>query len=239
MTIIDDGINLPGLFVPKTSYVADPWLANAVEIEYGRVDLHHPTHDANRTTIHTPSETTVLSLGHGSGHWKTDLGITGYTDNHIHFETKSAAAGAGKTIVSLGGSATTSDIDGLDEAVPKHSQGYSMVTAERAWHESVGQHYLISQEGDISLRALAAGKRAVVQAKAGFVDVNGGEEVSVTGGGIAIGAASEIKMHEVAYDENFTGKSPTSASAKTAKNVADSISLLYSAHDLILKARKV
>ncbi len=237
--IIDDGVNLPGLVVPKTSYVADPWLANAVEIEYGVVDLHHPTRDPNRTTIHVPSESTVLSLGQGSGQWKTDTGITGYTDNHIHFETKVAGDGVGKTIVSLGGPATTAEINGLDAKVPTKSVGYSMVTAERAWHESAGQHYLLSHEEDISMRAVAGGKRAVVQAKLGYVDINGGEEVSVTGGGVAIGAASQITMHEVAYDENFTGKSPTSASAKTAKNVADSISILYSAHDLILKATKM
>lgn len=232
--IIEDGVVLPGLIVPKLSFVADPEMADSVELEYGVVTVASPTHDADRLTIHVPAEATVLSLGAASAQWKTDFGIVGYTNNHIHFETKAND----KTVVSLGGPATTSAIKGHDEAVPVASQGYSMVTAERAWHESNGQHYLLSQDEDISLLTLGPGKRAVVQADHGHVDINGGEEVNLSGGGVAIGAASGIQFEDVLYDGNFSGKAPTSTSAKTAKVGMDLISGVFSAHDLGLKAFK-
>lgn len=234
MTIIDDGINLPWLFVPPTSFVADPGLASSVEMEYGPIDLHHPTHDPNRVTLHVPTESTVLSLGAASPTWKTDLGIVGYTDNHVHFETKAHD----QTVVSLGSSATTSPTLGLGGTPPVSSEGYAMITTMNAWHESNGQHYLVSHEGDISIRTTGPEKRAVVQADHGFVDVNGGEEVTLSAEGVAIGAASGIAFEAVPYDGHFSGKSPTSAWAKYTKVGVDMISAVYSAHDLALKAHK-
>ncbi len=234
MTIIEDGIMLPGLFVPRVSFVADPALADIVEMEYGVVSLAHPTHDPNRVTVHVPTEKTVLSLGAASDRWKTDIGITGYTDNHVHFETKKND----RTVVSLGGPATTSAITGHGGAPPGSTNGYSMVTAERAWHESKGQHYLLSHDEDISLFTLGEDKRAVIQADHGYVDINGGEEVNLSGGGVAIGAASGIVFEDVLYDGNFSGKAPTSTSAKNAKVGVDLIGALFSAHDLGLKAFK-
>jgi hypothetical protein len=231
---IPDGDLLSWLKLPGSPFVTDPGLAAVVEVDYESVALHQSTTDPNRVTIHVPTEKTVLSLGAASDRWKTDIGITGYTDNHVHFETKAHD----RTIVSLGGPATTAAIHGHDEKVPGKSEGYSMVTDERAWHESSGQHYLLSQEQDISMLTLGAGKRAVVQADQGFLDVNGGEEVNLCGGAVAIGAASEFTIEKVPYDGNFGGKSPTSASAKTAKIVADVIGAVFSAHDLGLKAFK-
>lgn len=232
--IIGDGNLLSGLNLPGISFVTDPGLAGAVEVDYESVALHQCTTDPNRVTIHVPTEKTVLSLGAASDRWKTDIGITGYTDNHVHFETKVHD----KTVVSLGSPATTAAIEGHDPAVPTKSKGYSMVTAERAWHESNGQHYLLSQEQDISMLTLGGEKRTVVQADAGYVDVNGGEEVNLSGGGVAIGGSSKVVIEDILYDKNFSGKSPTSASAKVAKVGMDLIGAVFSAHDLGLKAQK-
>lgn len=329
MTIIEDGISLPDLVVPSTTFVADPALADAVEMEYEVVAPASPTSGPNRMTLHVPTETTVLSLGAASPRWNTDAGITGYTDHHIHFETKQN----NKTVVSLGGPATTAAIeghqgrssphheeggegehaegaehggheadapeagvpdasaggaedggahaegaeasgheggehpDGGTEAgaheegehaaaggehaeggeggegtpcakAPTGTRGYSMVTADRAWHESNGQHYLLSLEQDISIRTMGGGKRAVVQADAGHVDLNGGEEVNLSASGVAIGAASSIHHEPVPYDGHFSGSAPSSTSAKTAKTWAGRASALASAHDIGLKFKK-
>jgi hypothetical protein len=234
MTIIDNGVDLPGFFIPKTSFVADPWLANTVEIEYGVVDLANPTHDPNRMTLHVPTETTVLSIGAPSPTWKTDQGIVGYSDNHVHFETKVND----KTVVSLGSPATTAGIRGHGGHAPVSTEGYSMVTTQNAWHESNGQHYLLSHEEDISIRTLGAGKRAVVQADQGFVDVNGGEEVTLSAAGVAVGAAEGVGFEPVPYDGHFSGKPPKSAWAKYSKLGMDMIGAVFSAHDLGLKAHK-
>jgi hypothetical protein len=273
---IEDGILLSGLYLPRLSFVTDPALADGVEVEYEMVGLAQPTMDPNRVTIHVPTEKTVLSLGAASDRWKTDIGITGYTDNHVHFETKVND----KTVVSLGGPATTAAIkghgpkakekkeektepapttpttattyrttptpepepaaepEGEEKLAPVATEGYSMVTAERAWHDSIGQHYLLSQKEDISMLTLAADKRAVVQADLGYVDLNGGEEINLSGGGVAIGAALKFPIEDILYDKNFTGKSPTSTFAKTAKVGMDLIGAVFSAHDLGLKAFK-
>lgn len=234
MTIIEDGIDLPFLHVPKTSFVSDPAIADSVEIEYGKVTLARPTHDPNRLTIHVPTDHGVLSLGAASPTWKTDIGIVGYTDTHIHFETKKND----KTIVSLGGPAETTAITGHGGEPPEATRGYSMVTAENAWHESEGQHYLISHGGDISIRTMGGSKRAVIQADHGFVDVNGGEEITMSGGGVAIGAASSLHMSDVPYEGHFGGKAPMPELAKKLKPIVDIISAVFSAHDLGLKAHK-
>jgi len=226
---------LSWLKLPGSPFVVDPGLTTTVEVDYESVALHQSTTDPNRVTIHVPTEKTVLSLGAASDRWKTDIGITGYTDNHVHFETKVRD----RTLVSLGGPATTATITAHDASVPTKSEGYSMVTDQRAWHESDGQHYLLSQQQDISMLTLGFGKRAVVQADRGYVDVNGGEEVNVCGGGVAIGAATKLTIEDVPYSGNFAGKSPTSASAKTMKVGADLIGALFSVHDLGLKAHKI
>src|SRR4051812_49101371 len=89
-----------------TSFVADPVYADTVDVDKDTVTVAKPTTGPNRYTIHVPTETTRLSAGAASGHWVTDKGITGYTDSHVHFETKAKA----KTVVSLGGPAETSAI---------------------------------------------------------------------------------------------------------------------------------
>jgi hypothetical protein len=235
MTIIDDGRDLiPYISAPKTTFVVDPALASAVETEYGKVDAAHPTRDPNRFTVHVPTDKTVVSIGAASPAWSTDIGITGYTDAHVHFETKVND----KTIVSLGGPATTAGIKGFDEAVPVSSAGYAMVTSQGAWHESQQQHYLLSQKGDISMRSMAAGARTVVQADVGSVDLNAGVRVNIAATTVAIGATKAITFEPVPYNGSFKGSAPSSASAKTAKIWVDRISALNAVHDLVLKATK-
>ncbi|MEP7122000.1 MAG: hypothetical protein ABJE95_13860 [Byssovorax sp.] len=231
---IPDGDPLAGLSLPGSSFVIDPGLAGIVEVDHDSVALHQSTSDPNRVTIHVPTEKTVLSLGAASGPWKTDIGITGYTDNHIHFETKVND----KTIVSLGGPATTAAINGHDAKVPTKSEGYAMVTAERAWHESDGQHYLLSRTQDISMLTLGPDKRAVIQADKGYVDVNGGQEVNLCGGGVAIGAAAKFPIEDVLYDKSFKGDAPSSVSATVAGAGMNTIAAVFAAYDLGLAAVK-
>jgi hypothetical protein len=204
--LYDDDV-IPLLSAATQSFVVDPFFADTVEASYDTVTVGQPTAGPNRYTIHVPKETTRLSLGAPSGRWNTDIGITGYTDSHIHFETKKEA----KTIVSLGGPATTSAVKGYGDAAPVSTHGYSMVTLERAWQEAMKQHYLLSLTGDITLRTKGEGKRAVVQAKAGFVDVNGFLEVNVAaraaagGGGEGGGGEPHEAPHEAPHEGGGEG----------------------------------
>src|SRR5262245_23621676 len=65
--------------------------------------------EKDRYTIYVPSEKTTLSLGHKSSkkpYHIDDLGITGRTDDHVHFHVQKE----NKTVVSLGGPATSVQI---------------------------------------------------------------------------------------------------------------------------------
>jgi hypothetical protein len=213
-----------------TSFMIDPALTDAVDVEYEKTALHSPTTGPNRYTIHVPTETTRLSLGQKSSRWNTDIGITGYTDSHIHFETKEND----KTIVSLGGPATTTDIPGHDkDVVSKTSQGYSMVTEKNAWHEAMLQHHLLSQTEDMSLRTAGPLKRAVVQADHGKIDLNGGKQVNVSGGGVSI-AAGELELEKKGYDQPWTGARPHSSAAGGTQIAMAVLTALSAVGDVII-----
>ncbi len=212
---------------PGISFVVDPGLADAVEAEYDLTILHNPTSGPNRYTLHVPTEHTVLSLGQLSPRWKTDLGITGYTDSHIHFETWANH----KTVVSLGGPATTSNTKGFADKPPVATQGYSMVTEDKAWHDSLLQHYLVSRTEDMSVRTAGANKRAVVQADHGKVDVTGGEQVNVSGGGVSI-AAGELEVEDVRYGGSWEGKQPHSSAAAATQIAAAAVAFASSIVDV-------
>ena len=205
MTLPDSG---SPLVCPATSFMVDPALTDAVELDHDAPALHSPTAGPNRYTIHVPTETTRLSLGQKSPRWNTDIGITGYTDSHVHFETKAHDS----TIVSLGGPATTTAIPGHDAKVSAKSQGYSMVTAKNAWHEATLQHHLLSRAEDMSLRTIGGDKRAVIQADHGKVDINGGKQVNVSGGGVSI-AAGELAVEQKGYNQPWVGTRPHSSAA--------------------------
>jgi hypothetical protein len=232
--IIDEDPILPSLSPLPTSYVADPVFATTVEIERDLVPAAGPTSGPNRYTLHVPTEVTRLSLGALSGKWNTDKGITGYTDGHVHFETKELS----KTVVSLGGPATTSSIKGYGDAAPVSTHGYSMVTAENAWHDAQKQHYLISRQDDITLRTKGAAKRAVIQAEHGFVDINGGTAVNIAALGVTIGAQEGIHFEDVKYAGHYAGHAPHSMAAKSRKNAMNWVAAATAAHDLGLKAKK-
>ncbi|MEP7121999.1 MAG: hypothetical protein ABJE95_13855 [Byssovorax sp.] len=217
------------LVCSSSSFMVDPALTDAVDIEYTKTPLHSPTADPNRYTIHVPTETTRLSLGQKSSRWNTDIGITGYTDSHVHFETKEND----KTIVSLGTPATTTAIPGHDPKVSSQSDGYSMVTEKNAWHEATLQHHLLSRAEDMSLRTMGGGKRAVLQADHGKVDFNGGKQVNVSGGGISI-AAGELEVESKGYEEEWEGARPHSSAAGGASIGAAILAALSAVGDVVI-----
>jgi hypothetical protein len=226
MTIPDTGAPL---VCSTSSFMVDPALTDAVDVEYAKTPLHSPTADPNRYTIHVPTETTRLSLGQKSSRWNTDIGITGYTDSHVHFETKVND----KTIVSLGTSATTTAIPGHDAKVSAKSHGYSMVTAENAWHEATLQHHLLSRTEDMSLRTIGGDKRAVIQADHGKVDINGGKQINVSGGGVSI-AAGELEVEEKGYDKEWEGERRDSSAGGGTSIAVAVLAALSAVGDVII-----
>ena len=233
----------PLIAAPVQSFVVDPNFADTVEVNRAPVTVANPTSDPNRYTMHVPKETSVVSLGAASGTWTTDLGIVGYTDSHIHFETKEVS----KTVVSLGGPATTAGIGGYSASggnecsasAPGGTRGYSMVTEMNAWHEAQQQHYWLSQEDDITLRTTGEEKRAVLQAEAGYVDLVGKKEVNIAGGGVSIGARADLEFEDIHYAKPWTGKT---LHATAGKRTAIGMSILNAAliaHNTIAAAAKM
>ncbi|APR77230.1 Hypothetical protein A7982_02577 [Minicystis rosea] len=235
MTIVYEDPTLPPLLAAPQTFVADPVYADTVEAAWSATPVASPTHGPNRYTLHVPAESTVLSLGEASPRWNTDAGITGYTDNHINFETKSGP----QTVVSLGGPATKASIKGYGDAAPVSTHGYSMVTAANAWHDAQKQHYLLSRTHDITLRTKGEGKRAVLQAEHGIVDLNGGKEVNIAGAGVAIGASPGLPYENVKYAEPWHGDAPHSLAAKCASIFNGITNGVVTAHNLAMGATKL
>jgi hypothetical protein len=231
MTVIQEYAPIP--LAPSTqTFVVDPVYADTVEMDIDLVSVGQPTAGPNRHTTHVPTEKTVLSLGALSGRWNTDKGITGYTDSHIHFETKAGS----RTVVSLGGPATKSTLKGLGDAAPVASNGYSMVTLQNAWHDAEKQHYLLSRTADVTLRTMGEGKRALLQAVDGIVDLTGGKEVNLAGGGVAIGARNGLPFEDVEYTHNIQGETPHSIAAKRSAQFTTIGAAAITAHNLVMSA---
>ncbi len=232
MTVIHEDPSIPPLLANPQSFVLDPVYADIVEMDIDLVTVAQPTAGPNRYTLHVPTEKTVFSLGAASGRWNTDKGITGYTDSHVHFETKTGS----QTVVSLGGPATKSSVKGLGDMAPVASKGYSMVTLQNAWHDAKKQHYLLSRTADVTVRTMGAGKRAVLQAAQGIVDMNGAVEVNLAGGGVAIGAHNGMPFEDVAYAQNWHGETPHSLAAKRSAKFTTIGSAAIAAHNLAMSA---
>ncbi len=228
MTVIDEDLSIPPLIASPASFVTDPVFADTVEMERDFVCVALPTAGPNRYTLHVPTEHTVLSLGQQSPRWHTDKGIVGYTDTHIHFETKKGA----RTVVSLGGPARKATLKGYGESAPTGTEGYSMVTVKDAWHDAVKQHAWLSREEDISLRTMGHGKRAVIQADAGMVDLNGGKEVNLAGGGVSIAAHHPFVPEPTGYAESWAGHPPHSVAAKRSAQWVSITNAAVLAHNL-------
>lgn len=232
MTIVHEDPDIPPLLANPQTFVIDPVFASSVEIDRDPVAVGQPTTGPNRFTAWIPTEHTVLSLGEASGRWETDHGIDGYTDTHIHFETTKGA----RTVVSLGGPATKSTLSGYRGAPPVSTHGYSMVTVENAWHDAQQQHYLFSRQEDITLRTRGEGKRAVIQAEHGTVDLTGVVEVNITGGGIGIGAHTGAPMEDIGYAGHWGGETPHSLKAKRAAQYATIMNTMATLHNLLTGA---
>ena len=228
--------DLPPLLPPSQSFVIDPVLADTVEAGMEVAALGQPTAGPNRLTMHVPKEMTQLSLGAASPQrWRTDLGIDGYTNSHVHFETKDEA----RTVVSLGGPATTSGTKGYGAAAPVATHGYSLVTENNAWHDAKKQHYLLSLAGDISLRTKGEGSRAVVQAEVGSVDIIGGQEVNIAGKGVAISAHPALPYQDVLYTKPWTGETPHSTAAHVTEAITTVVNGMVTVCGLVASARAI
>ncbi|MEP7121998.1 MAG: hypothetical protein ABJE95_13850 [Byssovorax sp.] len=228
MTVIHEDPSIPPLLALPQSFVIDPALADTVEMDIDLVSVAQPTAGPNRYTIHVPTEVTRLSLGALSGRWNTDKGITGYTNSHVHFETKAGS----RTVMSLGGPATKSTLSGLGGKAPVGSNGYSMVTTKNAWHDAQKQHYLLSRTADVTFRTMGAGKCVVVQAVEGIVDITGGKEVNLAGGGVSIGARAKMEFEDVKYEESWHGETPHSLAAKRSAKFTTISATALTAHSL-------
>ncbi len=162
--------------VDSAASAVDPDLSQAVKPQ--RPPPGQPTGVPNRQTTFVPSENTTFSLGQKCPTRINDVGITGRTDNHVHFHVQTA----NKTVVSMGGPATEVVIDAFDPKAPSKTNGYAMVTDQVAYHDSKLQHYMVSREGDVVIRA--ATKDAMLQSDTKTVHVTAGHAVEMAATGV-------------------------------------------------------
>lgn len=174
--------------VATRSTIVDPNLTSEYMEHAGAPVISEATKDANRYTMYVPYDHTTLSLGNKSTGWINDVGITGRTDNHMHFFVRGVNDVTDNTVVSLGSPATSVSIDEFEAGtVTGMVHGYAMITTGDAWHESQGKHYIVSRAGEVTLRTAGPEMGALVQSDSGTVSV-------LAGGGITIGTSGDITI---------------------------------------------
>lgn len=174
--------------VATRSTIVDPDLISEYMEHAGAPVISEATKDANRYTMYVPYDHTTLSLGNKSTGWINDVGITGRTDNHMHFFVRGVNDVTDNTVVSLGSPATSVSIDEFEAGtVTSMVHGYAMITTGDAWHESQGKHYIVSRAGEVTLRTAGPEMGALVQSDSGTVSV-------LAGGGITIGTSGDITI---------------------------------------------
>jgi hypothetical protein len=160
------------LKVDKAPIAVDPDLTQTVKPQ--RPPPGTPTGGPNRHTTFVPSENTTFSLGEKAPTRINDVGITGRTDNHVHFHVQTNNT----TVVSMGGPATeVTKFKSFDPLAPHSTKGYSMITEEVAYHDSKKFHHIVSRDDDVTIRA--AKKNVNVRAGHG-VDVQATGVVKIT-----------------------------------------------------------
>ncbi len=190
----------------------DPAYVDAFESDAEVVPPGPMTSGPQRLTFLVPFDSTVVNLGQSvTPQTKThcllgiDTGIGGRTALHVDFQ----ATGEAATTENLGIPMTApSSIE--RDAVPRTVTGYGMATADIAYHEAGGQHYVVTKEGDVIVRA-ASGRSAVLNAKAGPVEVVAGNDVAIT-------ATHNLRISA----GGFTPTSPARAASWTTSAFASS-----------------
>lgn len=235
-------IDLDDMAANITPTVIDPTIPNVESDDPSRPATASPTTGPHRFTVVVPnkggnSENSILNVGQGGPSTRIqDTGITGMTKTHIHWHTKDAP----QTMVLLGGPTAHHGWAGPNGADnPKASSGYMVVTEGKAWQESRGHQYLLSKDGDAVLRSAAAGKRVVIQADGGEVDLIAKTNLYVVSPGISIIAPAAVTPETGNnYDGKWEGKQPKADGAKPSKNVITVMAAAVSAHDIVRKFAK-
>src|SRR4051812_5727370 len=95
--------NVVAIALSKAIRATDPNFLDNIETDTSPPAPAQQTGGPNRLTLYVPYDDTTLSLGEASRDRIKDVGITGRTDNHIHWHVTQGTP----TVVSLGEPATS------------------------------------------------------------------------------------------------------------------------------------
>lgn len=210
-----------------------------IETEASRPAPAQQTSGPHRYTILAPhTDASKVNIGMASPHIP-DTGITGQTTSHIHWHT--VGNPDGRTSMLLLGGSTNRGFAGFDGNVLGRAEGYAMVTQGKGWHDVKQKSGFISREGDLMIHAAAAGKRAVLQAPQGTVDIVAGQQAQIVSKGmIAISAQSAADTSESPqYDNPWVGKAGQTKVPADNKTALDAVAFAFSLLDLATKAPKM
>lgn len=193
--------------VPTGLDVSDPDLSGTVtsgQLTQAPI-VASVTSDPNRYTVHVPFDQTIFSMGNHSPTWIDDVGITGMTDDHMHLFVRGATDPLETTLLALGGPATSVTIEQFEPTVSNEQMhGYTMVTSGAALHESKGQNFVLSREGELILRTAGPQQNAVLQSDTGTTAVLAGAGITIgTAGDVTIGAWPDADIPAGKYNTQW------------------------------------
>lgn len=231
MTNIDVSVNVDVHLDPGAAFV---------ETDAARPPVAPTTAGPHRYTIYVPNnDQSIVNVGQGvTGDTRIkDTGITGKTNSHIHWEVKGKA---NKTLVTLGGPATDSVLTAFDATVPTKSTGYAMVTDGPAWHDSKGQHYMVSRTADVIIRTHGEKKTAALHSDTGDISIAAGHKIAIGAKGeVWVGADVDGTVEDKKFEKVIDGEVGKWLANKAAKTVMTAADTYYSWAAVAAKAADV
>ncbi|MBM4359630.1 MAG: hypothetical protein FJ096_16125 [Deltaproteobacteria bacterium] len=224
------------LVTMPTTVVVDP-NSEFVESTVSRPAIAAKTAGPHRYTIVVPhNDDAVVNIGQAASTRINDTGITGRTKSHVHWHT---TADPNRTMVALGGPTNEGWAGFQGNNFLLKNDGFMMVTENHSWMEAKHQLYLLSREHDAVVRTAGAGRRAVLQADAGEVDVVAKHHVYVTSDAVAVSATGATEpTADINYKADWTTDMSKAMASTGSKDIMTIVKSIYSAYDIVTKFPK-
>jgi uncharacterized protein (DUF2345 family) len=215
--------------------ISDP-AAQFIDTSASRPSTAATKRDPHRYTIVVPTDDdAVVNVGAADGTRTLDKGIVARTKTHVHLHAKDKP----QTMVALG--------QGAKDGWPSHAgdnlkanSGLMAVTDGKTWIEAKGHVYAISTESDATLRAVKDGKRVVVQADAGDINLIAQKAMLASSPVIVLSAPARVSPNVgVNYGTEWTGDVPETHAGHWGARAGALAAAVNAAHEVVMGLKKV
>ena len=188
------------------------------------------TPGSERFTLHIPYHETVLNLGCADAKRKADHGISAWTAEHVHLETRTPA-----TSLTLGGPSVYSKALSAEVIGGFAADGYLMHTDGFCWSSSQRGMYLTSDKESVYVRASVQDIR--MQADSGHIDQTAKEACVTAHRRVSITAGLTDQLDEFEWKKTGLRQVSIVATNDATKYAMKGVDFVYTAVGIIAKMK--